>query len=85
MAETAEKRRGRPRIHQDPQDRMKAWRQKQEGRRLDGYVSSSASWRLHRLAEVWNCSLSAAVERLALEADERYEEILFPVTEQKGY
>jgi hypothetical protein len=32
------------------------------------------------MAEAWNCSLSAAVERLALEADERYAGILFPET-----
>lgn len=81
MTETTEKRRGRPRIHQDPQGRVKAWRQKHEGRRLDIYVSSSASWRLKRLAEVWGCSVAGVVERLALEADERYEDILFPETE----
>lgn len=81
MTEVAEKRRGRPRIHQDPQGRVKAWRQKQEGRRLDGYVNSSASWRLKRLAEVWGCSVAAAVERLALEADGKYSDILFQETE----
>lgn len=81
MTETTEKRRGRPRKHQDPQDRVTAWRKKQEGRRLDGYIDSPASWRLTRLAEAWGCSLAGAVERLVLEADERYSDILFPETE----
>ncbi len=81
MTETTKKGKGRPRIHRDPQDRVKAWRKKQEGRRLDVYVSPSASWRLHRLAEVWGCSLAGAVERLALEADDKYSDILFPETE----
>jgi hypothetical protein len=80
MPETTEKRRGRPRKHQAPQDRVKTWRKKQEGRRLDGYVNSSASWRLRKLADTWGCSMAAAVERLALEADERYSDILFPET-----
>lgn len=66
---------------QNQQGRVKAWRQKQEGRRLDIYVSNSASWRLKRLAEVWGCFLAGAVERLALEVDEKYSEILFPETE----
>ena len=75
------KRPGRPRKHKDQAGKVGAWRRKQEGRRLDGYVNASASWRLQKLAETWGCSLSAAVERLILEADEKYESILFPETE----
>jgi hypothetical protein len=60
---------------------VKAWRKKQEGRRLDGYVSSSASWRLDDLSKAWNCSMAGVVERLILEADEKYRDILFHETE----
>lgn len=78
-----EKHRGRPRKHQNQQARTRAWRTKQEGRRLDGYINSSASWRLKKLADSWGCSLAGAVERLVLEADEKYEEVLFPETERE--
>jgi hypothetical protein len=83
MSETIEKRRGRPRKHQDGRDRIRAWRerQKRQGRRLDGYVNDSASWRLKKLATAWGCSLAGVVERLVLEADHKYEYILFPETE----
>jgi len=74
------KRRGRPRKHKDETAKVQAWRKKQEGRRLDGYINSSASWRLKRLSEVWGCSLAMAVERLVLEADDKYSDILFPET-----
>jgi hypothetical protein len=75
--------RGRPRKFETPADRVQAYRQRQEGRRLDGYINNSASWRLQRLAQTWNCSLSAAVERLILEADEQYQDILFPEREKE--
>ena len=84
MDEISKKSKGRPRIHLDPQARVKAWRKKQDGRRLDGFVNSSASWRLRKLAEIWGCSIAGVVERLAIEADERYKTILFPETEQGG-
>jgi hypothetical protein len=77
MTETTEKRAGRPRQHKDEKARVQAWRKKQEGRRLDGYVNNSASWRLDKLAEAWGCSLAGVVERLALEADGQYKDILF--------
>ncbi|MDZ7641627.1 MAG: hypothetical protein U5J62_06370 [Desulfurivibrio sp.] len=83
-AAAEEKRRGRPLKHQGgARARTRAWRdrQKSQGRRLDGYVGDSAAWRLKRLAAAWGCSLAGAVERLALEADDRYESILFPETE----
>jgi hypothetical protein len=80
MTEISSKRKGRPSVHKDSQSRVKAWRGKQEGRRLDGYINNSASWRLQKLAKVWGCSLAAAVERLILESDEKYHEVLFPET-----
>ena len=78
---TEPKKAGRPKIHKDPQQRVTAYRRKQEGRRLDLYVNNSASWRLTKLADVWGVSLAGAVERLVLEADEKYSAILFPETE----
>jgi uncharacterized protein YceH (UPF0502 family) len=70
------KRAGRPRQHKDEKSRVKAWRSKQTGSRLDVYVHRSASWRLKKLAKTWGCSLAIVVERLAMEADERYGDIL---------
>ena len=80
MPET--KKRGRPRKYEDPNKRIRAFRQrkKSEGRRLDVYISTSASWRLTRLSEAWDCSLAQVIERLILEADQKYEGILFPET-----
>lgn len=49
---------------------------------LDGYVGSSASWRLKKLSEEWECSLAGVIERLVLEADEKYSDILFPETKE---
>lgn len=82
MEET--KKPGRPRKHADEKARVQAWRRKQEKRRLDMYVDSSASWQLDRLAKEWNCSVAGVVERLIMEAGEKggkYEDVLFPVTE----
>ena len=78
MTETAAKRPGRPRKHSDTQAKVKAWRAKQTGYRLDGYVDSKAHWRLKVLAKSWECSLSGVIERLAIEADENYSDLLFP-------
>ncbi len=61
-----------------PKGLGKAYRRKQEGRRLDGYVNSSASWRLKKLADAWGLSIAGVVERLTAEADEKYSAILFP-------
>jgi hypothetical protein len=36
-----------------------------------------AGWRLRKLAAAWNVSRAAAVDRLILEADQRYRAILF--------
>ena len=81
MSEVIEKRVGRPRLHKDYKDKVQSWRKKQTGRRLDGYIGNSASWRLTRLAKTWGCSLAGAVERLVMEADDQYKDILFPETE----
>jgi len=58
----------------NPSKRSTIWacRQKQIGRRLNGYVNSSASRRLKKLAEGWGLLFSRVVERLTREADERY-------------
>jgi len=72
---------GRPRLYHDDKAKVRAWRKKQTGRRLDGYINNSASWRLTKLAKAWECSLAAAVERLVMEADTVYDDILFPVAD----
>lgn len=78
-------RRGRPQKEDTlpVADRVRNYRQRQraEGTRIDGYVSSSASWRLTALAESWKCSRAAAIERLIMEADDRYRGIVLPETE----
>jgi len=81
--EAEKKRPGRPKKHESDQARVQAWRQdkRHSGRRLDCHVNDSASWRVKRLAKVWGCSMGAVVERLILEADEKYSDILFPETE----
>jgi len=74
--------RGRPRKHQDPAARVAAWRkERREMHRLDGYITSKASWRLKALANAWGCSQAKAVERLLLEQGECYGDILFPETD----
>jgi hypothetical protein len=45
---------------------------------MEAYLSPKASWRLKKLAAAWKVSRPAAIERLILEADERYQETLFP-------
>jgi hypothetical protein len=50
----------------EPPIGLKAWHKNQTGRRLE------------RLAKAWDCSMSAAVERLIMEADKNYSDILFP-------
>lgn len=71
---------GRVKIHENSTARVAAWRQKQRLKkcRLDGFVNYEASWRLKALADVWGCSRSSVVERLILEADEKYGDLLFP-------
>jgi hypothetical protein len=76
------KKRGRPRVYDTAVDRVRAYRERQrECRRIDGYITPSASWRLTRLSEAWNCSKGKVMERLILEADERYKDVLFPETD----
>ena len=47
-------------------------RQRQDRSRIDGYISASAARRLKDLATAWGISQSAVVERLLMEADDRY-------------
>ena len=68
---------GRPRKHADQRAKTKAWRYNQQKARLDLYVNASAEWRLDKLAKEWNCSRAGVVERLLVEADEKYNDILF--------
>lgn len=81
MSEKEAKRPGRPRKHADQRTKTRAWRADQTTKRVDLYLNSSAYWRLKKLAEIWNCSIAGAVERLAIEAGEqggKYEDLLFP-------
>lgn len=75
--------RGRPRIHDTDAKRVQAYRKRmlEKGRRLDGYVSYSASWRLEKLAKAWGCSMGQVMERLLMEANDRYGDILLLETE----
>ncbi len=80
----SKKRVGRPRKHESGKARVQAWRKEKRasGRRLDCHINDQASWRLSLLAQAWSCSLSVAVERLILEADTRYSDILFPAEKE---
>ena len=61
-------------------DRVRRFRQRQrqERTRIDGWITSSASWRLSALAAAWGVSKAGVVDRLLIEADERYRAVLFP-------
>jgi len=74
---------GRPKKHATAADRVNHYRRqkKAEGQRLDVFICTKASWRLAALAKSWSCSPGKVIERLILEADEKYSDILFPVTE----
>lgn len=82
--ETKTEKRGRPRLHADGAGRVRAFRKRQhaKGRRIDAYIGDGASWRITKLSEAWGCSLGQVIDRLVMEADDRYESILFPVTEK---
>lgn len=74
-----EKKRGRQRIYENGAEKIKAWRKKnKELNRLDIYISPSASWRITALAKAWSCTPAKAIERLTMEADNKYKDILFP-------
>ena len=72
---------GRPRKHADPRSKIRTWRNDQTSHRVDLYLQSAAHWRLIKLAEIWGCSMAGAVERLAIEADEKYGDLLFDADE----
>lgn len=77
---------GRPRKHKTAAARIKHYRNQKlaEGRRIDVYIGTQASWRLTALSQAWNCSMSKAIERLLMEADGAYEKTLFPETNIKS-
>jgi len=79
----SEPKKGRPRKYDQASERVNAYRKRKlaEGRRLDIFLHSKASWRITALAKAWDCSHGVAIERLIMEADQKYETILFPVTE----
>jgi hypothetical protein len=65
-------------------DRIKNYRKRKlsDGRRYDIYLPTKASWRLSKLSQAWGCSPSVAVERLVMEAEGRYHDILFHEVEK---
>lgn len=80
---TENKKRGRPRKYETDAQRIKAYRQRKnaDSRRLDVFINTNSSWRLMALSSAWECSPAKTIERLIMEADQRYESILFPETE----
>lgn len=80
MKNTDKRRPGRPRKYQDAAERVQAFRKRKlnDGRRFDIYISGKASWRLTTLSKAWGCSRGDVIDRLLMEADHRYEDILFP-------
>jgi hypothetical protein len=79
------KKKGRPKKYDQANDRVNDYRKRKqaEGKRLDIFLQSQASWRITALAKAWGCSRGTAIERLIMEADQRYGAILFPETKQK--
>jgi hypothetical protein len=75
------KKRGRPRKHPGQAERIAAYRRRKarEGQRLDVHINVEAAWRLDRIVKAWGGTAIKAIERLILEADQRYESNLFPV------
>lgn len=80
--ETKKRCRGRPRKYAVDTERVQAFRRrkKSDGRRVDAYIGTGASWRLAALSKAWGCSIGEVIERLLLESDQKYENILFPET-----
>lgn len=73
------KKKGRQRIHANGAEKIKAWRKKnKELVRHDIYITPSATWRIKALAKAWSCTPAKVIERLTMEADSKYENILFP-------
>jgi len=74
--------RGRPRKYEkgSKAECVKAFRKRRskECWRHDVYISYSAHHRLVSLAKAWDCIPSKAIERLILEAEQRYKDIMFP-------
>jgi len=80
---TEAKKRGRPRKYDTDAQRIKAYRFRKnaDNQRFDLFINTKASWRLIALSKAWECAPAKVIERLIMEADQRYESILFPDTE----
>lgn len=80
--ETKKRGKGRPRKYADNAERVQAFRsrKKADGRRIDAYISTDAGWRLTALSKAWDCSIREVIERLLIESDQKYEDVLFPET-----
>lgn len=72
------KKKGRQRIYANGAEKIRAWRKKNELNRFDIYITPSATWRINALAKAWSCTPAKVIERLTMEADSKYENILFP-------
>ncbi len=83
MEAGTEKKRGRGRPRKEATcsnaECVKAFRKRrsEECWRHDVYISYSAHHRLVSLTKAWGCTPAKAIERLIMEADEKYQEILF--------
>ena len=66
--------------------RVQRYRQRKRGEytRLDIFIQPRASWRLKKLAKAWGISRAKVIDRLILEADEKYRAILFPDDDVSG-
>lgn len=80
------KKRGRPKKHDSPAARARAWRQKQNKtkRRLDGYISIRAATKIDWIAESMGCSPMEAIEEL-LEIYDVREILISCLVELHGY
>jgi len=84
MTDTTEKKRGRgrPRKYADNDSaaRVRDYRKRmnKETTRYDIYIGISASNKITRLAKQWDYTISQAIEKLILEADLKYKDILCP-------
>jgi hypothetical protein len=78
--ETKKMGKGRPRKYADEAERVQAFRRrkKADGRRIDAYINTKASYRLTVLSKAWDCSIGEVIERLLMESDERYGDIFHP-------
>ncbi len=90
MTEDTEKKKGRGRPRKEATrsnaECVKAFRKRRskEGWRHDVYISYSAHHRLVSLTKAWGCTPSKAIERLILEAEQEYKDIMFPESPEEN-